>query len=99
MIIKKCDVCKNETDTLYDKEMVTHIDIVNGKEVYKKEKLHICRTCIGSFKDTIDKSELGWYEDNVKEASDDVVDNIDNNEPNGDSGQNSEDAGGTETGD
>lgn len=71
MIIKKCDVCKNETDTLYDRDVTTHIDTISGNNVYKKEKLHLCRTCMGSIKNAVDACELSWYEDNIKE--DDVT--------------------------
>lgn len=67
MIIKKCDVCKNKTDTLYDREITTHIDVINGNNVYKKEKLHICRTCMGSINNDVSAAELSWYEDNVKD--------------------------------
>lgn len=80
MIIKKCDVCKNETDALYDREVTTHIDTISGNTCYKKEKLHLCRTCMGSIKNTVDACELSWYNDNIKEddvtpSNDTAVDN------------------------
>lgn len=84
MIIKKCDVCKNETDILYDKMIATHIDTITGVQYIKQEKLHICRTCMNSINKCELEAQLGWYEDNIRQ---------DNNS--GDS----EDAGGTTTGD
>lgn len=95
MIIKKCDVCKNETDTLYDREITTHIDVINGNNVYKKEKLHICRTCMGSINNEVSAAELSWYEDNVKDdttPTDDTDGDVtvqSNDEPNENIEQNS----------
>lgn len=89
MIIKKCDVCKNEVDTLYDKDIVTRIDTINNVQYYKPEKLHICRTCMGSINDALDKCSLDWYEENVKEVD---------NETNEEEEQNGEDTGGTTVG-
>lgn len=90
MIIKKCDVCKNETDTLYDKMIATHTDTITGNPVIKQEKLHICRTCMGSINQYELSSQLDWYEENVKEVEE---------TSNGNGEQNSEDAGGTTIGD
>jgi hypothetical protein len=108
MIIKKCDVCKNVVDTLYDKEVVTRIDTINNVQYYKPEKLHICKKCMGSINDTLNKCSLDWYEENIKEEnnndnnpSEDTSSNNDdepNNETNESGEQNSEDAGGTTTG-
>lgn len=95
MVIKKCDVCKNETDTLYDRDITTHIDVINGNNVYKKEKLHICRTCMGSINNDVSAAELSWYEDNVKDdttPTDDTDGDVivpSNDEPNENIEQNS----------
>lgn len=108
MIIKKCDVCKTEVGALYDKEVVTRIDVINNTQYYKPEKLHLCRTCIGSINDTLDKCSLEWYEENIEEENggndnpgkdtSSNGDNEPNDETNGNDGQNSEDAGGTTVG-
>lgn len=95
MVIKKCDVCKTEVDTLYDREITTHIDVINGNNVYKKEKLHICRTCMGSINNEVSAAELSWYEDNVKDdttPTDDTEGDVtvpSNDEPNENIEQNS----------
>lgn len=95
MIIKKCDVCKNETDTLYDRDVTTHIDTISGNNVYKKEKLHICRTCMGSINESVSAAELSWYEDNIKDdtiPTDDTDGDVtvpSNDEPNENIEQNS----------
>lgn len=96
MVIKKCDVCKTEVDTLYDRDVTTHIDTISGNNVYKKEKLHLCRTCIGSIKNAVDACELSWYEDNINEEdvtpTDDTEGDVtvpSNDEPNENIEQNS----------
>lgn len=95
MVIKKCDVCKTEVDTLYDREITTHIDVINGNNVYKKEKLHICRTCMGLINNEVSAAELSWYEDNIKDdttPTDDTDGDVtvpSNDEPNENIEQNS----------
>jgi hypothetical protein len=79
MIIKKCDVCKNETDVLYDKMIATHTDTITGRNVIKQEKLHICRTCMGSINEYELSSQLEWYNDNVKEVEETSNENIEQN--------------------
>ena len=90
MIIKKCDVCKNETDVLYDKMIATHVDTITGANVIKQEKLHICRTCMGSINQYELSSQLEWYNESIKEDEEISNENVE---------QNSEDAGGTTIGD
>ena len=105
MIIKKCDVCKEETDSLYDKSIATHVDVVNGRQYIRASKLHICRTCLNSINNTELTAQLGWYEDNVKEENtnpengdNSEVNNGNEDNPNGNEQGNSEDAGGTTVG-
>lgn len=110
MIIKKCDVCKNETDALYDKMIATHTDTINNVQYIRQDKLHICRVCMKAITEVELQAQLGWYEDNTKEVEeeptentgetgDDNGENTDGEEPNGNNEQTGEDAGGTTTGD
>lgn len=105
MIIKKCDVCKNEVDKLYDEDVVTHVDTISGNNCYKKERLHICITCMSSLRLATDACELEWYNDNIKEnnvtPSEDAGEDNNGgseNEPNENEEEDSGHTGGTTTG-
>ena len=98
MDINKCDVCKNETNVLYDRDIVTRAAIINGDTYLKKDKLHICMKCVLSLNENIGMCELGWYEDNVKDDSE-APDSGSDKESNGNVEQNCGDAKGLIIGD
>lgn len=102
MLIKKCDVCKNEVPTLYEKMIATHTDTINNIQYIQQDKLHICQTCMKSINEAVLQCQLGWYEENVKEDNEEVNGDPNNDEPidnpDGNDEQNSGPTGGT-TGD